>query len=98
MTYETSTKQLKDICNDIEKFIISNDDFIINDTYNLFVRVEKFNDSSIDCLICAFTNTNQWDEYLRIKEGLVFEIKAIIEKHRCSFAYPSHSIYIEKNK
>lgn len=96
LTYETTTKQLKDICNDIEKFIISSNNFIINDSYNLFVRIEKFNDSSIDCLVYAFTNTNQWDEYLRIKESLVFEIKAIVEKHKCSFAYPSHSIYIEK--
>ncbi len=97
LTYDTSIKQLKDICNAIDSSIRSSDSFIFNDTYQLFVRVEKFNDSSIDILIHAFTNTNKWDEYLKIKENLAYEIKDIVESNQSSFAFPSQSIYIEKN-
>ena len=97
LTYETSTKQLKDICQEIDTSIRSNNDFVVNDNYKLYVRVEKFNDSSIDLLINTFTNTNDWDKYLEIKEELAFFIKEVVEKHQSSFAFPSQSIYIEKN-
>jgi MscS family membrane protein len=96
LTYETSTQQLKDICQSIDTSIRSNKDFIINDNYQLFVRVEKFNDSSIDLLIYTFANTNKWEKFLKIKEDLVYMIKDIVEENRSSFAFPSQSIYIEK--
>ncbi len=96
LTYESSVKQLKDICRDIEAFVQSNNSFIVNDEFRLYVRVEKFNDSSIDILINTFTNTNDWEKYLKIKEELVFKIKEIVENNDGSFAFPSQSIYIEK--
>tara|TARA_E500000178_G_scaffold345054_1_gene394303 strand:- start:113 stop:1210 length:1098 start_codon:yes stop_codon:yes gene_type:complete len=97
LTYDTTIKQLKEICRDIETFIRSNDNFIINETFRLNVKVEKFNDSSIDVLINTFTNTNEWEKYLLIREELAFIIKEIIEKNQSSFAFPSRSIYLEKN-
>ena len=97
LTYDTSTENLKKICQLIENFIQNNQDFIVNDEYQLFVRVEKFNDSSIDILIYTFTNTNDWQSYLAIKEKLALEIKFIVENNHSSFAFPSTSIYVEKS-
>ena len=97
ITYETSVDQLKTICQTIDNSIRSNNHFMVNDNYKLHVKVEKFNDSSIDILITVFTNTNDWEKYLKIKEELVFIIKDIVESNNSSFAFPSHSIYIEKN-
>ena len=98
LTYETSIEQLKKITEDINLYISSNDNYIIDDNYRCFVRVEKFNDSSIDILVYCFVKTNKWETYLQVKESLVLEIKHIIEnKHKASFAFPSTSIYIEKN-
>lgn len=96
LTYETSIDQLKNICEEIMKYIKNNNNYIVNDAYQLFVRVEKFNDSSLDILIQAFTNTNDWNKFLKIKEELIYRIKEIVEKNRSSFAFPSKSIYIEK--
>ncbi len=96
LTYNTSVDQLKDKCQSIESSIRSNDDFIVNDSYQLFVRVEKFNDSSIDIFLYTFTNTNNWEKYLKIKEELVFMIKNVVEVNRSSFAFPSKSIYMEQ--
>ena len=98
MTYETSIDQLKKVCQQIENYISINNNFIINDEYKLFVRVEKFNDSSIDVLVYTFTSTNDWEKYLGIKEELALIIKEIVEVNQSSFAFPSQSIYIEKNK
>ena len=96
LTYETSIDQLKKICQEIENSISLNGDFIVDDHYKLFVRIEKFSDSSVDILIHTFTNTNDWEKFLKIKEELAFLIKDIVEKNDSSFAFPSHSIYIEK--
>jgi MscS family membrane protein len=98
LTYETSIEQLKKICLEINDYINNNNNFIVNESYKLFVRVEKFNDSSIDVLIYTFTNTNDWDKYLMIKEELAYTIKRIVENNQSSFAFPSQSIYMEKNK
>ncbi len=96
LTYETSIEQLKKICQEINDYINNNNDFIINQSFKTFVRVEKFNDSSIDVLIYTFTNTNDWDQYLKIKEDLAYTIKRIVENNQSSFAFPSQSIYMEK--
>ena len=96
LTYDSSIKQLKDICDEINSYIISSNDFISNDLYKTLVRVEKFSDSSIDILVSTFTNTNDWDKYLKIKEDLIYSIKNVVELNKSSFAFPSHSIYIEK--
>ena len=78
LTYDTSVKQLKDICQSIDASIRSNNDFIVNESYKLFVRVEKFNDSSIDVYLHTFTNTNDWEKYLKIREELAFMIKGVV--------------------
>ena len=97
LTYDTSTDQLKKICQQIEGHIANNNNFIVNQEYQLFVRVDKFNESSIDILIYSFTNTNDWSKFLEIKEGLAYAIKSIVHENQSSFAFPSHSIYVEKN-
>ncbi len=98
LTYDSTTEQLKNICEDINKYIINNEDFIVNEQFSLYTRIEKFNDSSIDLLVCAFTKTNDWNSYLQIKENLLLKIKFIVDSNNCSFAFPSQTIYIEKNE
>ena len=98
LTYNTSVSQLKKICDEISEYILSSDNFIVNDNYQLFVRVEKFNDSSIDILIYCFTNTNDWEKFLEYKQQLAFQIKEIVDGNSSSFAFPSTSVYIEKSK
>ena len=36
-------------------------------------------------------------EWMKVKDILAVEIKNIVEKHKASFAFPSTSIYVEKN-
>ncbi len=62
----------------------------------LLVYLDKFSDSSIDVLIYAFTNTTNWQEWLEIKQDIYFKIWQILEENNLDFAYPSQSIYFEK--
>lgn len=98
--YSSELDQLKNIVNQIQNYITNNsNDFIVSSDFKCLVRVDKFNDSSIDVLIYCFTNTCDWEKYLDIKQRLAYEIKKIIEvDNLCNFAFPSQSIYIENVK
>ena len=97
LEYRSSSEQIMHIIKSIEDFIKSSSDFIIDDNHSLFVKIDKFNDSSIDILVYCFTNTNIWSDYLSIKEQLAINIKRIVEDNKASFAFPSQSVYIEQN-
>ena len=46
-------------------------------------------------LVQAFTVTNDWGEFLKIKENLAVKIIEIVDKHSAGFAFPSQSVYLE---
>ena len=94
LQYDTTIEQLKKIRDEIEDYIKTNEDYKPEIGYA--VRVDKFADSSIDMYIRCFTKTDDWDEWLSVKEKLALEIKQIVEKNGASFAFPSQSIYVEK--
>jgi len=94
LQYDSTVEQLKTIRNEIENFINSSEDY--DTKVGVSVRVDKFADSSIDMYVRCFTQTNSWNEWLRVKERLAIGIKEIVEKNKASFAFPSQSIYVEK--
>ncbi len=98
LEYKSTTKQLKSICKEIEKKIKSNSkNFSTNKVTPVIVKINEFSESSIDILVRCFTNTNDYNEFLEIKDNLALEIKEIVEKEGSSFAFPSQSLYIEKS-
>ena len=97
LEYRTTHDQLRIIRDQIEEYISSSGDFVKSSEQPLFVRLEKFSDSSIDILIYCFATTTVWGEWLKIKEELVLKIKSIVEENNAGFAFPSQSIYVEKN-
>ncbi len=96
LQYNTSIDQLKNIRDQIEKYITTSKDYKISETTEHAIRIDKFSDSSIDMYIRCFTVTDDWGEWLKVKERLAMEIKNIVEKNGASFAFPSTSIYVEK--
>jgi len=95
LEYRTSVDQLKNIRDELSQLIEKDEDFAKNDNTSFFVRIDSFSDSSIDVLIQAFTLTNDWGEYLKIKEKLAVNIIEIVENNMAGFAFPSQSIYLE---
>ena len=94
LQYDSTVAQLKTVRNEIEDYITTNEDYKPDLGYA--VRVDQFSDSSIDMYIRCFTKTDDWDEWLAVKERLAIQIKQIVEKNGASFAFPSQSIYVEK--
>ena len=95
LEYRTTIDQLKNIRSEIDHLIKNENDFAKNENANFYVRIDSFSDSSIDMLVQAFTLTNDWGEYLKIKENLAVKIIEIVEKNNAGFAFPSQSLYVE---
>ena len=95
LEYRTTTDQLKKIRDEINEIIVNNNNFAKNEHTSYFVRIDSFSDSSIDMLVQAFTQTNDWGEYLKVKEELAVKIIKIVENNKAGFAFPSQSIYVE---
>ncbi|MVT64932.1 mechanosensitive ion channel [Bradyrhizobium pachyrhizi] len=95
LDYGTTIDQLRDVRNGIEAYILGSQDFVHPPETVAFVRVDKFNDSSIDLMVYCFTRTTVWGDWLKIKEELAYAIKAIVKRAGSDFAFPSQSLYVE---
>jgi MscS family membrane protein len=93
--YRTSLEQLRQIRDGIERYILDCEEIADPSEVPTFVRIDSFNDSSIDILVYCFTNTIVWGDWLEIKERLAYAIKEIVEGAGTGFAFPSRSIYLE---
>ncbi|MGB4056998.1 MAG: mechanosensitive ion channel family protein [Alphaproteobacteria bacterium] len=97
LKYSTTTAQLKTVCDGIKSYILENEKiFSSPEEAPTTVNVDSFNDSSIDILVNCFTRTIDFDEWMKIKEGLAFKIKELVEdKAKAAFAFPSRTVFVE---
>ncbi|NIA67066.1 mechanosensitive ion channel family protein [Pelagibius litoralis] len=93
--YRTTVDQLREIRNGIENYVVGNEDFAPPSEASTFVRIDSFNDSSIDIMLYCFTKTTNWGEWLEIKEQLAYHIMKVVEEAGSGFAFPSQSLYVE---
>ncbi len=94
VTYTTPIEKIKHCVEQIRTMLESHPD-IHQDT--IFVRFDKFSESSLDIFLYFFTNTTNWGEFLSVKEDVNFKIMEILEQQGVSVAFPSQSIYFENN-
>ena len=97
LEYRTTSEQLNNIKKEILNYIKSDEDFKTSDDVLLSVKIDQFAASSIDIKLICFTKTSHYKEWLNVKDKLAIEIKNIVERNKASFAFPSTSIYVEKN-
>ncbi len=94
--YRTTVEQLHYIRDEIEAWLWTDERFANPPETALFVRIDNFNDSSIDFLIYCFTHTTNWGEWLAIKEELAVAIIEIVERAGTGFAFPSRTLYMQQ--
>lgn len=93
--YRTTVEQLRQIRDSIEQYILESEYFAKPPKVPMFVRIDRFSDSSIDIMVYCFTKTTEWGKWLEIKETLTYRIKEIVEEAGSAFAFPSQSLYVE---
>ncbi len=97
LEYVSTVDQLKNVRDDIKKYIEGSNIFSKTKATEPIVRIDQFSASSIDLLVRCFIKTNDYNDWLSAKDTLAINIKQIVEKNGAAFAFPSQSIYIEKN-
>ena len=93
LTYDTSVENIKRIVDDIQKLI---DEHPMTNQEGK-VRFLEFGPSSLDIMILYYVDSPDWEALIDAKQKINFDIIDIVNKYKCEFAFPSTSVYIEKN-
>ena len=93
LTYDTSVENIKNIVDDIQKLI---DDHPMTNQDGK-VRFLNFGASSLDIMVLYYVNSPDWEVLIDTQQKINFQIIDIVNKYKCEFAFPSTSVYIEKN-
>ena len=93
LLYSTSNELLEKCTEEIRNYLIEDDEIL---EQPIRVHFTRFDDSSLVLSIWCYAATGDYDEFLRILNKVDLKIKSIIEENGVSFAYPSRSVYIEK--
>jgi MscS family membrane protein len=60
----------------------------------LLVNLDSFGESSVNIMIYCFSRSVKWEDYLDVKEDVMFKIAEILKDNNLEFAYPSMSLYV----
>lgn len=93
LTYSTKSQQLLAIIDDIKKAIAVHPDT----TDDYIVHFSELDSSSLNILVIYFVNGNEYENMMRVKEELNIQLMNIVEQHGCEFAFPSQTVYLQKN-
>ena len=93
LTYDTSVENIKRIVDDIQKLI---DEHPMTNQEGK-VRFLEFGPSSLDIMVLYYVDSPDWEALIDAKQKINFDIIDIVNKYKCEFAFPSTSVYIEKN-
>ena len=94
VTYSTTRPQLEKLMQDLQAMLDASP--LTNHGTNI-VQLANFGDSSINILISAYLLTNVYAEFLQMQNDLNLNIMDIMQADGVDFAFPSTSVYIEKN-
>ena len=94
VTYNTTRPKLETLMTDLQAMLDKSP--YTNKGTNI-VRLVSFGDSSINILVSAYLTTNVYAEFLRMQNDLNLNIMDIMQADGVDFAFPSTSVYIEKN-
>ena len=87
--------KMSDILEDVNKSLLENSD--IDQTQKAKVYFKSFSASSCDFFIYAFTKTKDWEEFLKIKQSVLLNVAQIISEHKAEIAYPTSTVYLNKD-
>jgi len=91
LRYETTTRQLHSVIDDIRKLITSHTSV---DPASVHVRLLRLGPFSLDLETTAFLFVRDWNEFLEIQQSLLLSIIDIIREAGTDIAIPSQTLYL----
>ena len=94
LTYDTTPDAMQQFVADVRQ-LLADHPHVADTTCE--VHFKGFGDSALEVLLYFFLNVPDWTAELEAKAALNLEIMRIAERNGVSFAFPSLSLYVEKN-
>ena len=93
LTYETSAEQLKAIIADIKKIL---NEHTLTSQEERTVHLTNLGNSALEISILYYVNSNNAAIFMQVKEEINFKIIEIVKKYNSHFAFPSTTVYLQK--
>ena len=93
--YDTTPEQMRKLVKEIKEMLHLYDEI---HPQTIYVYFENFGDSALEIFLYFFTKTTNWMKYLEIKEEVNLRIMKILDEVGVEVAFPSTSLYVEKEK
>lgn len=90
--YKTPNSKLKKI-NEIVKKIIDKEKLTALDR----VHFKEFGNSSLNYEVVYYLDSNDYNVYMDVQQSINFQLKEAFEKEGIVFAFPTQTVYLEKN-
>ncbi len=95
LRYETTLEQLRYVLAKLREMFVAHPK-IDNDTVR--VRFVGYGSSSLDIEIRVYALTREWNEFFAIQEDVFLRVGEIVEDGGTSFAFPSQTLYVGRDK
>ena len=94
VVYDTSSENINIFCQRIRGIIGDHPHMSLEKSH---VYMTDFGPSSLKVLVYTFFRVSDWSAELQAKHEFNLSIKSVASELGISFAYPSHSVYLEKS-
>lgn len=85
---------MRDILSDLKAMLVRHPD--VDNTQTTIVRLTGFGDFSLNILISTYIKVVDSEGFNRAKEDILFKIIDIVHKHKADFAFPTHTLEVNK--
>jgi len=82
---------------DKKPYLLKKED-LIGIKNNILVYIDEYAGSSINIFVYCFSRSPVWEDWLETKQDVMIKISELVEKNNCAFAFPTQTLYIEKNE
>jgi small-conductance mechanosensitive channel len=93
VVYQTSTEQVKEIPGIIKQAIESIDDAVFDRAH-----FASYGDFSLNFETVYYVMSGDYNKYMDIQQEINFQIKEEFEKREIEFAYPTQTLFMERNQ
>ena len=94
VTYDTTRPQLEQLMADLTAMLKASP-YTYEDS--VLVELSGFGASSIDLLVSAYLRTADMTRFLQMQNDLNLDLMDVMQKNGVDFAFPSTTVYLEKN-
>ncbi len=95
LRYETTQEQLRDILVKLRELLAGRPPV---EQETMRVRLVGFGDSSLNIELFAYVRTQNWVEFLGIREDILLRVRDLIEQSGTAMAFPSQTLYLGRDQ